>query len=428
MSTAQPGATRPTRVAEAVLPSLRRSGLFVLVAAAGWALAAGLDWTAPYRSDGYLAVAGVLLAVGLFASTSGIDLAAARRNARLVGLAITVGVLVKAALITGVMLLAFRNPAYLVLGVAVAQIDPLSFAAARLQSRMSPQAKTILSAWASFDDPVTVLLTVYAAAWALPLLPDGPATVDVLPHTALRDLGVSLAENAALVLVAALLWWGTRALRRRLGGPPTAWTVLQVVLLVGVAGVAVWQFLMLGLAVAGLFYRPPVGALLDRLTRWAFLAATFALGLVLVGGVRPVPGVVLGLAAVAAHVVVALIVCARLPAADRLDVLLGQQNGITAVILALVLERQFPGTVAVVAPAILTVNLLHALTNGLREAYRPEPAAPASSGGPVPAGGPVSSGGPAGQGGQQFLADPRAEVPEQVLRPRPVPRAVDEVP
>ncbi|SCL35539.1 hypothetical protein GA0074692_4118 [Micromonospora pallida] len=360
---------RRTGVREAVLPSLTRTGTFVLVAALGWLLAENRDWVGTYRSDAYLTLAGTLLAVGLYASTYGIDLRAARRNARLVVFAITGGVVVKAALISAVMYLAFREPAYLVLGVAVAQIDPVSFAAARLQSRMSAQAKTILSAWASFDDPITVLLTVYAAAWVWPLVPADPAAATAPPHTGFESFGLSLVQNLALAAVAALVWWGTERLRRWVR-PGRLVTALQLVALAGLAAFAVWQFLMLALAVAGLFYRPPLGAVLDRLTQVAFLAASFALGLVLVGGISPLAGAVLGLAAVGAHVVVALLVGRRLPRSDRVDVLLGQQNGITAIILALVLERQFVGTVAVVAPAILTVNVLHALTNGVREAYR----------------------------------------------------------
>lgn len=362
------------RVRAAVLPSLTRTGVFVVVAALGWLLAENRDWVAAYRSDGYLLFAGTLLAVGLYASTYGIDLRAARRNAPLVVLAVTVGVLVKAALISAVMYLVLRQPAYLVLGVAVAQIDPVSFAAARLQSRMSEQAKTILSAWASFDDPITVLLTVYAAAWVWPLVPADPAAAGAPPHTGLESFGLSLAQNLALAAVAGLVWWGTGRMRRWLPEPVV--TTLRIVALLALAVVAVWQFLMLALAVAGLFYRPPVQAVLDRLTQGAFLAASLALGLVLVGGVDPLAGLLLGLAAVGAHMLVAVVIGWRLPRSDRVDVLLGQQNGITAIILALVLERQFVGTVAVVAPAILTINVLHALTNGVRETYRrPAPAA-----------------------------------------------------
>lgn len=363
------GGRRWGGVAEAVLPSLRRTVEFVLVAGLGCLLANNRGWDDTYRSDTYLTVAGALLAVGLYASTYGIDLPAARRNARLVVVAITLGVVVKAVLISAVLYLAFQQPAYLVLGIAVAQIDPVSFAAARLQSRMSEQAKTILSAWASFDDPITVLLTVYAAAWVWPLLPDDPSAAAAPPHTGFDSFGLSLLQNLALAAVAALLWWGTQRLRRRVR-PGWLVTVAQVVLLTAIAAYAVWQFLMLAVAIAGLFYRPPVGPVLDRLTRLAFLAASFLLGLVLVDGLRLPAGVALGFAAVGAHMLVAVLVGWRLPRSDRLDVVLGQQNGITAVILALVLERQFVGTVAVVAPAIVVINVLHALTNGAREAYR----------------------------------------------------------
>lgn len=44
---------------------------------------------------------------------------------------------------------------------------------------------------------------------------------------------------------------------------------------------------------------------------------------------------------------------------DRILLGIGQQNGLTAVLLALTLERDFPMTVGIVAPAVVTVNLLH---------------------------------------------------------------------
>jgi hypothetical protein len=44
---------------------------------------------------------------------------------------------------------------------------------------------------------------------------------------------------------------------------------------------------------------------------------------------------------------------------DRILLGIGQQNGLTAVLLALTLERDFPRTVGIVAPAVVTVNLLH---------------------------------------------------------------------
>jgi hypothetical protein len=48
---------------------------------------------------------------------------------------------------------------------------------------------------------------------------------------------------------------------------------------------------------------------------------------------------------------------------DRWHISFAQQNGLTAIILALLFEPVHPGTVAIVAPAIIVVNGLHALVN-----------------------------------------------------------------
>ncbi|NUR64455.1 MAG: hypothetical protein HOQ47_01735, partial [Streptomyces sp.] len=58
------------------------------------------------------------------------------------------------------------------------------------------------------------------------------------------------------------------------------------------------------------------------------------------------------------------------PARDRVSLSLSQQNGITAIILALLLEPALPQAVAVIAPAILVVNLLHLGSNALRDRVR----------------------------------------------------------
>src|SRR5688572_28117323 len=55
----------------------------------------------------------LLLAIGLYSSTYGIDLAEAREHRRLIVTAVTVGVVVKALLIGGALYLATRDPLYL---------------------------------------------------------------------------------------------------------------------------------------------------------------------------------------------------------------------------------------------------------------------------------------------------------------------------
>jgi hypothetical protein len=115
-------------------------------------------------------------------------------------------------------------------------------------------------------------------------------------------------------------------------------------------------------------------------THTAFWTAAAALGLILAEGVRIVPGVVLGLAAFGSQVVVGTLINWRSPREDRIDLALGHQNGITAIILALLLEPWFPGTVAVVAPAIVVVNLAHTVSNAVWDRRRTRVvAAPAGS-------------------------------------------------
>lgn len=308
-------------------------------------------------STPYLLATAALLAIGLYGSTYGIDVAAARRDRRLIITAVTVGVVVKAAVIGVALALAWHDPLFLLLGIVVAQIDPLSVAALLGDDRLSPRARTVLAAWSSFDDPITVVLTVYAAAVATDTFGLGTREAQGV-HVAdgLLAYAIDLGLNLAFAGVVWLLW--RQGVRNR---PRWATALLAIA-----AAVAVWQFLMLGLALVGLFLRPAwLERLLAPITQGALYAATVLLGLLLIGGVALPQGVSLGLAAFAAQILVGWLLTRNLPAADRLHLAFAQQNGITAIILALRLEAQFAGVVAVVAPAILVTNLTHYAANHL---------------------------------------------------------------
>ncbi|GGJ74387.1 hypothetical protein GCM10010123_00510 [Pilimelia anulata] len=368
----------------------RLAGLAAL-AGGGWLLAAltGVD---PAADPRYRVAAVALLAVGLFGSTYGIDRADVRGHWRLVLAAVTVGVGLKAALIAGVVVAASGQPAYALLAMAVAQIDPLSVAALARPGRMSPRARSILAAWASFDDPVTTVLTAYGVVL---LLPDGPA-----PSPA--GLAGGLLGDAALAAAGWVLWragWWLRG-RVRAGLAPgglrrgllRAGRVLALLLLVGLVAVGVAYGLMLGVAALGFLVRPRFrygDAVLARATPVAFALATFALGTLLAGGFDPVLGVLLGVAAFAAQVPVALLLARGLPAADRWHLALGQQNGITAVILALLLEPHLPGAAGAIGVAVLTVAVLHAAANHPRWWPTPDPEPPAPAARPGPDGVPT---------------------------------------
>lgn len=342
--------------------------LFVAALGCGVSLLLGVrDWTG---SQSYLLIATALLAVGLFSATHDISIPELSVDLKLVFIAVTFGVVVKAALIAGVMYAIFGDPAYIVLGVAVAQIDPLSVAVMQHRSRMSKRAKAILAAWSSFDDPVTAILAVYLSAVALGLSQSASNGSDDLVG-GYSNAGVNVLLNALLVAGAYVAWRILRALgdRDRRGAEPQSWPVWLRVLAVGVllaaGAIAVGWFLMLGIALAGLFLRPGIDRALGVVTPVAFIIAVLMLGMVLAGGVNLLPGVLLGVAAFTAQVIVGLIITRSLPRDDRRRLSLSQQNGITAIILALLLETVFPGTVAIVGPAILVISVLHMSSNAV---------------------------------------------------------------
>jgi len=351
----------------AAIHDFARVGAFVAVVTTGALVTMWLGLDGLVQSVPYAIGATVLLAVGLFASTAGIDLDEARADIRIVVLAVTVGVLAKTAIISGVMWVVFRRPEMVLLGVVVAQIDPLSVAAIRDRSGLSPRARTILSAWSSFDDPITALLTVYLAVWLVAGASSGPLAL----ASGTGSVVVQVALNLGLALVAYGLWKVTG------GARPAARRGLQLgvqrVLLVGVAAAAVSKLLMLGLALSGLFLRPRIDRFLVWATRIAFWLAALAVGIGLTHGVGLWAGFVLGVAAFGSQCLVGYALTARLPRADRIDLALGHQNGITAIILALLLEPKVPGTLAVVGPAIVVVNLLHGVTNGVWARIRRPP-------------------------------------------------------
>ncbi|GAB3009248.1 hypothetical protein GCM10027184_79010 [Saccharothrix stipae] len=344
-----------------VTPVIRSAALLSALGA-GWLAAWQFGLHEVDQSPVYGFFITALLGFGLYASTSGIVIAEFRRQLRTVVIAVTLGVLAKVALIFGVMFFVFREPNHLILAVAVAQIDPLSVAAMRAKSRMSDSAKALLSAWASFDDPITVLLTVYITAFALRGGAVGGA----------GSFAVNLVLNLALAGVAFMLWTLVRGRVRRAeaGGRAVRYAVraVMVVAVLAVGFVAVQYALLLALALLGLFFRPNLGRWVDGLAEAGMFLAIAAVGLVLAAEFSWVlagVGAVLGVAAFGAQAVVAFgLTVPKRWRGDRVRLALGQQNGLTAIILALLLEPTFPGAIAVVAPAVVVVNLLHALANG----------------------------------------------------------------
>jgi hypothetical protein len=232
----------------------------------------------------------------------------------------------------------------------VAQIDPLSVAALMGDERMSVRARNVLASWSSFDDPFTVVLSIYAAAVAVNTFGIGkhPPTDTSPALLYAMDLGGNL-----LLAGAAFLIW--KAITK---------PFMQYAVLLACFAAAVATGWMLAIALIGLFARPrQLENAIGHITRIALFTAAIGLGFLLIDGVQLVRGITLGVAAYAAQIVVAPLLTRGVPRHDRWHLALAQQNGITAIILALTLQIQLDQAVAVIAPAIITVNLIHAVAN-----------------------------------------------------------------
>lgn len=307
-----------------------------------------------------------LLAVGLYASTYGIDLKEAKKHLKIIVSAVTIGVVVKSLITGSVLSVVFQDPFFFILGIAVAQIDPLSVAGLMKGNRMSKKAKTILASWASFDDPITVLLSLYAPLLIMQLT---GVELGSLAGNGSGDSFVGyiteLGLNLGLAAQAFCLYTVIRFYAKEI----TVWVAAGVslalyVLLAVTFSVSIVYFMMLGIALIGLFLRPPkVDDFIDTTITWALRIAAAILGLLLVGGVDIGKGVALGILGYFAQVIVGFLLTRSLPKRDRWHIAFAQQNGITAIILALLFEPVHPGTVAIVAPAIIVINVLHWLCN-----------------------------------------------------------------
>ena len=198
---------------------------------------------------------------------------------------------------------------------------------------------------------MTVLLSIYALYFFIPH--DGLENI----LGSLSPFFISLAQN---LLFAALAFW----LSRQIKGNNTFLTLLLVVCFV----IAVTFKWMLGIALIGLFLRPTINRLPDLISA-AFYIAILLLGFLLVYGINWFNGLILALAAMLAQVIVGFLLTRGLPRIERFYLAFAQQNGITAMILALLFETELPETVSIVAPAILFINLGYYLVNRMLQKF-----------------------------------------------------------
>jgi hypothetical protein len=314
-----------------------------------------------------------VLAVGIYGCVYGVDLEKLASDRSALLLVVTAGVAAKIVFIAATVYLlsawiGFATGLFLALAFAVivAQIDPLSVSALTSnKAHFSPRAKNFLLVWASFDDPVTVVFASIIVVLGAGRASGEELTLQTLSHSLLHGGGANLLLNLLLAAVAYALFVLLRAKQRPL---------LQTLLLFAGAAIAVWQGLILSVALLGLFLRPDAARFrrsVEVLVPVAYTVAVILLGINLakalpVAGTALALGLILAAGAVFAQVFAATVFAATLSSTEKSYLRWAQQNGITAVILALYLSGVWAhddvvsgAVIGTVAVAIVLINVTH---------------------------------------------------------------------
>jgi hypothetical protein len=318
---------------------------FLVFMLAGYGLSGAMDMQAIRENPYYPLALNLLLGVGLYASVRGIDHSELKGGKGDLLAVVTLGVALKIAIIGGIIYFFTGRGDAFMFAIVVAQIDPLSISALTLKSsyQLSPKARTFLLTWASFDDPITVIAAIVVAQYVF--------FVDLTVLS--QDWYWQLGNVIFPALVYGVYFFACKDKNR-------PW--LEICLLFGAGAISILFGWMLSVALMGLFLRPGLFGLGDVVVPGAYMLSLVLLGSYLTSHVELGLGVTLALAAIGSQAVTSFTFMARLPWQDKVYLACAQQNGITAVILALLFVRATSAAadvIPVVVVAIIVINLVH---------------------------------------------------------------------
>lgn len=303
----------------------------------------------PYLSTVmYLAVA-----AGLYLNVSDIDLSELIKNKLAIAAVLCVAVPVK-IFIPGMALLTLQPtlgiPVAFLCATVIAHVDPILAARNIAHRQFSPKAGTILRCWSSFDDPITVLFAFYIF---MPLF--------------LNEQTSFLSQYFLELLVELLVCIGVATIfRLQKDASIFSSTKIRKLMVIGICVASGLSGRFLLPASLGVMARPFDNQVKERAVNCIFAFSSFLIGALAVG----IPldwwaGIILGgstffLAQPA--ITWLLIQDTRL---NRLRVMFGHQNGMTAILLTIALELK-TGTdqlLAITLPAIIAIALFYYITN-----------------------------------------------------------------
>ncbi|MEH2365116.1 hypothetical protein [Nostoc sp.] len=302
------------------------------------------------------------IALGLYINVLGIDKTLFKRNLGLISRILVFGVPIK--IVLPGFLLAVLSPsvapiAYLCATV-IAQMDPIAAAKSLDNSKISRKSETILRAWTSFDDPVTILFAFYIF---LPLL--------VSNNFSFSQYFVRIGAD---IIGCLTVYCISRCLN--IVNNMKIKKYLEIIFIVIIIVYSVLSDSFILPAFSGIFLRPIASEKLEIIISPIFYFSVIVIGLLstnlrldwLSGGILAFSTFFLG------QIIVTLLFIKE-SIINKARVMFGHQNGMTAILLTVAIEvsgsEKTRDLLSVTLPAIILIALFYFSTNYLLDRILP---------------------------------------------------------
>ncbi|GAA6622181.1 hypothetical protein [Scytonema sp. NUACC26] len=327
--------------------------------AAHWfAVAFGINATTiPYLEE----IMNTAIALSLYINVLNIDKTLFKRHLGLIIRILVLGVPIKIVLPGFLLALLSPNlaPVAYLCATVIAQIDPIASAKSLDSSKISKKSETILRAWTSFDDPISILFAFYIF---LPLL--------VSTNFSWSQYFVRIGADIVGCFTVYYFSKWIKTIR------PHIKNLLEIIFGVIIIVYSVLSDSFLLSAFAGLFLRPTASEKLEIMISPIFYFSVIVIGLLstnlsfdwLSGGILAFSTFFLG------QVIVTLLFLKE-SMANKARVMFGHQNGMTAILLTVAIEvagsEKTRNLLSVTVPAIILIALFYFMTNYLLDRTLP---------------------------------------------------------
>ena len=315
--------------------------------------------TIPYLEE----IMNTTIALSLYINVLSIDRTLFKSNLGLILKVLVLGVPIK--IVLPGLILTLLSPtvapvAYLCATV-IAQIDPIASAKSFENNNISKKSETILRAWTSFDDPVSILFGFYIF---LPLI--------VSNNFSFSQYFVRIAGD---IVGCFIVYYLSKWLNTIHSDIKSKLEIIFILLIIVYS--VLWDSFILS-AFAGLFLRPIVSEKLEIIITPIFYFSVIVIGLLsinlsfdwLSGGILAFSTFVLGQ-------VIVTILFFKESIANKLRVMFGHQNGMTSILLTVAIEvsgsEKTRDLLSITLPAILLIALFYFSTNYVLDRTLPPP-------------------------------------------------------